>query len=237
MYRRDAISYHYPIPDWFAGEFDVRTGAELMALDFEMVRNAFMPSSILTLVGDMNDETEDESGYTYADEVRNLLRKFTGQEKDDNGLSGRQKLLLLHAANKEQLPDLQTLDIDAVISGSIDKRDANGRDVARLWDVHPVLLGYSDAAILGNTQAISNASIELTNSVESDQQLIEGTFKRLFPQVASWQITKFTPVKYIPDSILKDLTQTERRELVGKQPLEPAEVMPLRVAAHLNGNS
>ena len=48
FYQKDAISFDYAVPDWFASEFDIRTGTELMLLDNEMVTNGFMPSAIIT---------------------------------------------------------------------------------------------------------------------------------------------------------------------------------------------
>jgi hypothetical protein len=68
---------------------------------------------------------------------------------------------------------------------------------------------------LGNQEALSNASNELNNDVLSDQQLVTETFALLFTEITNWDITSLKPINYIPDAILKDLTPTERRSLVG----------------------
>lgn len=83
--------------------------------------------------------------------------------------------------------------------------------------VNPVLLGYDAANTLGNTQALANASAELANLVESDQQDITDVFTMLWPD-KDWSIKRFNPISYIPDKILDDLTPDERRALVGYQP-------------------
>ena len=78
--------------------------------------------------------------------------------------------------------------------------------------------GYADASILGNQQALANASLELANSVESDQNEIEEDFTLLFG--GEWKLTKFMPVNYIPDQVWTKMTDDEIRAVGGLQPLE-----------------
>lgn len=216
-WRKDAVSYHYPIPDWFAGEMDTRTSIELSAMDYEMSVNSFMSSFILTLVGQFEAE-KPEGEYSYFDQVNNTLKNFTGGVKNNaTGLSDRFRGMLLTAETKDQIPSLQQFDVEKIISGSIEKREAVDRIIAMNCGVNPVLLGYDAANTLGNTQALANASAELANLVESDQQDITDVFKMLWPD-KDWSIKRFNPVSYIPDKILDDLTPDERRALVGYQP-------------------
>lgn len=220
FYVPDPISFIYPFPDWYSGEYDLRTGSELMMLDNEMVTNGFMPSAILTTIGEVDDEQEDDQGYTQMDHLVNDLKKFTGNIKDAAGKSGRNKLLLLNAPTKEAVPVLQTIDIEKIINGSIEKRDDINRTVSRLFGVHPVLLGYSEATVLGNQQALANASMELANNVIGDQEMICEAFKDLFG--VEFQLTRFTPISYIPEKLYDVLTSEEKRALIGYSPLNTA---------------
>ena len=53
--------------------------------------------------------------------------------------------------------------------------------------------------------------------VVGEQQLICEGFKDVFG--IEFNISRFTPLNYIPDKILEDLTQSERREMVGYSPI------------------
>jgi len=67
VYHRTADSPIYPVPDYYAGIEDVRTSAELQKFDLASVRNGFMPSAILTLIGNLDSTTKDDTGMTEQD--------------------------------------------------------------------------------------------------------------------------------------------------------------------------
>jgi len=217
-YHRNADNPHYPIPDYYAGIEDVRTSSELQKLDFESVVNGFIPSAILTFVGELDDEVEDENGKTEADYFNESLNSFTGAEKNADGVSGRMRALVNWVRTKDEIPSLQAYDAKSIIDASNSKREIIDRSVCRLFGVHPTLIGFADAAILGNQQAMANASNELSNDVVSDQQLITEVFAMVYPEIKNWDLTSFKPISYIPDKILDDLTVDERRALVGYAP-------------------
>ncbi|CAB4183679.1 hypothetical protein UFOVP1106_47 [uncultured Caudovirales phage] len=214
-YHRNADNPQYPIPDYYAGIEDIRTSSELQKFDFESVVNAFLPSAILTLIGNIDDTQKDANGMTEKDYIDESLEQFTGNVKNAEGKSGRMRLMVMTARTKEEVPTLQTFDAKAIVDASNTKRDIIDRAVCRLFGVNPVLVGFSDAAVLGNQQALSNASNEMCNDVISDQQLITETLAMVYPEVLNWDITSFKPISFIPDAILNDLTPTERRALVG----------------------
>ena len=218
FYQNDAISFDYPIPDWFASEFDVRTGTELMLLDNEMVTNGFMPSAIITFAGNIDDTTVDENGLTAADYRDRVVQGFTGNSRNtDTGKSGRMKVAVFDVATKEEAPIVTTFDIEKIISGSIEKRDDIDRRICRLFGVRPVLMGFEEASILGNQQALANASMQLAMDVTGEQSLIQEAFQDLFD--GDFSISTFNPISYIPDQIFADLTSDERRELIGYKKL------------------
>lgn len=218
VYRKTAANAQYPVPDYYAGIEDIETSAEVSKYDLETVRNGFATSGIFTLVGDIDGETKDENGKTELDYVQEGLRVFTGQEKDANGLGGRNKLLVQFAKTKDEVPVLQQYDSKSILEASNSKRDVIGRAVCHLFGTHPVLMGFSDAAVLGNTQAIANASEELNKLVNPLQRMLTYAFKQLYPN-NEWNISEYTPIQYIDPAIMADLTSDERRGIAGYEAL------------------
>lgn len=131
------------------------------------------------------------------------------------------RLLVMNARNKEEAPILQAFDSKIILDASNNKRDIIDRAVSRLFKVHPCLIGFADPQILGNKQAMANASEELNKSLIEDQVLIERAFQELFPEKGNiFKMSTFRPITYIPDAILQDLTPDERRQLVSYPVLE-----------------
>jgi len=229
-YEETPDNPHYPVPDYYAGVENLRTSAKIQQFDLNMVLNGFKPSAILTLVGTTDDKTKDKYNKTQRDYLNESLDEFTGRNPNQNGETNEGGLLILEAKSKDELPSLQTFDAKAILDSSNTKRDVVDRAVCRDFGVHPVLVGFSDAAILGNTQSIANASVELNNNVNGLQRMVERTFKLIYPEI-DWTITKFTPVSFIPDKVMDDLTQNERRALFGYSELivEGTENKPLLV--------
>ena len=216
-FSKDAFSYQFPVPDWFSGEFTVRTDAELDLMSYEQANNAMITSGILITYGEDDVNNKGDDGLTASEALDADLRQFTGREKNEQGVSNRFKMVRVSVGDKAQAPDFIPLQNEKVMDSSITFRDAIGRDAIRLFDVNPVLCGYSDAAILGNQQALSNASMELVNSVEGEQNDIEEDFTILFG--GTWQLTKFMPISFIPDKVWEKLTDDEIRAIGGYKPL------------------
>lgn len=212
-YNRSADNSYYPVPDYYAGIEDIRSSSELQKFDFETVMNAFVTSAILTIVGELNDTDQDARGRTERDYFEEELEQFTGNVKDKDGFSRRNSMLIMTARTKDEIPVLTPFDAKVIVDASNTKRDIIDRACARLFGVHPVLIGFSDAQLLGNTQAISNASQELNNDVIPDQRLVTEVFSMLYE--GDWTVSGFRPFKYIPDVLLSELTPEEKRQLIG----------------------
>ncbi len=220
-WKKDAISFHYPIPDWFAGEMDVRTSTELMSLDLEMAINSFMTSFVLTLIGtNLEEEKEEYGGQSYWDIINNLLNKFTGGTKDNaDGTADRMRAMLMTAPTKAEVPILQQFDVQKIISGSIEKREALDKKLCINVGVNPVLVGFDAVTTLGNTQAIANASLQLSNSVANEQNDITTVFNMLWPG-RDWSITRYIPISFIDPEVWAKMTDEEIRKQGGLPPLE-----------------
>lgn len=220
VYIKSPLNTHYAVPDYYSQIEDVRTSAELAKFDLETVYNGFVTSALISLVGDIDATTQDYTGQTELDYVVNDFKKFTGQIKDGDGLSGRNKAWLYFAKTKDEVPNVQQFDTKSILEASNNKRDVIERSVCRLFGVHPVLLGYSDAAVLGNTQALSNASIELNKVAQKYKELLTGAFIKLYPKMV-WNINDYMPVNYISSELLDRMTEDEiRAKLLNLPPKE-----------------
>lgn len=220
IYRKTPLNAHYPIPDYYAGIYDILTSTELSKMDYELSVNGFMPSAIINVIGDIDDTTQDDNKKTEADYYREDFRVFTGQEKDTSGIGTRFKAMLQFAKTKDEATTISTLDVKSILDASNTKRDLVERSVARWIGVHPVLLSYSDAAVLGNTQALSNASLELNKLANPYQRMITEAFDMLYPGM-DWSISEYMPINYIAPELYDKMTEDEiRNKLLGLPPKE-----------------
>jgi hypothetical protein len=94
--------------------------------------------------------------------------------------------------------------------------------------VHPVLLGYAEAAVLGNDNAIKQAMAMLRQTVNPVQRLITQAFRNMFGGAIDWTVSEFGVEVNIPsegDKILGTLNSlspllaTKVIDLIPKQTL------------------
>lgn len=220
VWRKTPLNSYYSIPDYYAGIFDILTSTEISKMDYELSVNGFMPSAIINVCGDIDDSTKDEKGMTEADYYREDFKIFTGQEKDTSGKGTRFKAMLQFSKTVEERTTIETVDIKSILEASNSKKDLIERSVARLLGVHPVLLGYSDAAVLGNTQALANASLELNRVVNGYQRMMTEAFEALYPNM-DWTISEYMPINYVDPALYQYMTEDEiRNKLLGLSPKE-----------------
>ena len=219
FYKKSADNPHYPIPSYYAGIEDIISSAEISKMDLELALNGFMPSSLITFIGNPNQEIPDSHGKTVDDYYDEVLESFTGGIKDRDGLSGRFSLLKLWASTKEEVPVLQSFDAKGILEASNSKRDIINREVCRLFKVPPVLVGFSEATILGNQLALANSQKVLIDTVNPMQRFITDSLKTVFPAI-DFTISQKQPVA-VPDGALLDvLTADEKRNIFwGLEPL------------------
>lgn len=214
LFQKSPFSVDFPIPTWFAGEFDVKSGSEFQAYDLENIINGFLSSVMVTFFGDIDDTQKDDFGKTEWDYYLDELKSFTGQVKYEDGLSKRGRIAAFNVGTQEEAPKIETLSLEKIINGASEKRTHIDKNVSMLWGVQPVLLGFDAAAMLGNQQAMANASSELTRGVQDIQDLISEIFAELYPGMDT-SISRFTPYQYIPDKILDALDANEKRKIAG----------------------
>lgn len=220
VYEQTADNPYYPVPDYNAGLEDIETCVEISKMDLEITLNGFMPSGILTTheIDNANKDGENGAGMTPYEYFVEELDKFTGKQKDKNGKSGRFKLMHVMVSSLAEAPKLEKYDAKTILEASDAKRETIAREVCRLFGVHPILVGFSDAAVLGNTQALANVISEFNNYVNPIQRMISSAMKVVFP-LQDWTITQFNPVTYIPSEVYGKMTDDEIRGIIGLEPI------------------
>lgn len=221
VYKKKVNQFIYPVPAWYSGVEDVKTDAELSKFDYETTVNGFLPSAILTIVGEVDDKTKDDKGKTDQDYLDETLTSFTGGKKDKYGLSGRAKLAVLSAKTKEEVPVLQTFDIKSIMDAASGSTDRIARKVSRLFEMPPFLIGLESATGF-NTKILVDQIDLLNKSVNNYQRMISDTMKKLFPTM-EWDISTFNPLSFIPDKVWDKLTDDEIRNIAGFAPKEIKE--------------
>jgi hypothetical protein len=220
FYKKSADNPYYPVPDYYAGIEDIITSSELSKMDLEITWNGFLTSGSMTFIGNPNKVIDDQNNRTYKDYIDAQLQEFTGAKKDGDGLSTRFSLLTFWAGSKEEAPIYQPFDSKGIIEASNTKRDLIDRIVCRLMKVHPVLIGFSDATILGNQQALSNAQKELINTVNTDQRFISASLKTIYPDL-DFNISQIQPAFVSDANVISKLTEEEIRNIFfGLEPIE-----------------
>ena len=185
---------------------------ELSKMEYENVINSFMPSAILTLIGEVDNLTEDEDGKTDQDKLDETLMEFTGAK------GGRSKLAVLTAKNKEAVPVLQSFDAKAVFDAIDIATDRIARKVCRHMGIPPVLIGISTAGQLGNNQELANHMEVFVLTVQKHQNQLIEALKSIFPE-KNFDIAPLQLFKFIPDKVWDKLTDDEIRELAGYAPI------------------
>jgi len=183
-------SGHYGLPDYLAAFEDLKTSSELSKMDYEAVLNGFVLGGIMTFSG-VNETTEGEDGLTDRQRVEEAMTQFTGLQKNKDGLTSRFGVLAHFVETPEQAPTYTATDPKPILEASNTKRDIIERSICRLFGVHPVLLGYSEAAVLGNTNAIEQARKELREAVKPVQGLIQETMVTMYGNSIDWTLSEY----------------------------------------------
>lgn len=186
----------YSLPDYLSSIEDIKTSSEISKMDYEAVLNGFVLGGVMTFVG-ADGTTKDESGQTEQDILTDSLKSFTGLNKNADGLTSRFGLLVNFVATAEQVPTYTGFDPKPILEASNAKRDIIERAVCKLWSVHPVLLGYSEASVLGNDKAIQQAMDILKQSVNPVQRIITQMFIDFYGDSIDWTISEFGAKKLI----------------------------------------
>ena len=223
-FNRKPGQYYYPIPSYYANISDIEADAELSKFELESVNNAFLPGGFLTIVGDIDDKTEDEDGMTEMDYYDQMCESFTGNSKDSKGETGRNKLMLLFAKTKEEIPLYQSVNTGEVFNAVEQSTPRVAKKVARAFGVPDFLVNLGGSVGFASNIIADNITL-LNNRVKPIQNLITHSLHMVFPD-KDFTLTQNNTIKFIEPKLLDALTEDELRALIGYKPKEINVIQP-----------
>lgn len=209
------VSGRYPSPPWIAGLEDVESDAAIQRLDRRNIKKGFKGKVIISLPYQLSDEIErDENGNpkgpSEADVFTEEIRKFVNEDGAE--------VMVLEGRNNDSKPEVSTINSAALLNGTKEIRSTISAAVSRHFGVPPVIVGQDVAAILGNTQALSNSIKLFVQTISGLQRMIERLFAAIIPSV-EWKIVPLSIFEFIPSEVLAKMSEDEIRALAGLQPL------------------
>jgi hypothetical protein len=215
LFAKKAGQKEYPIPGAFAGIEEIEADAALGKLDWRNVKKGFRPDAILTTIGEIDDEDEDEAGKTEQDYFDDTIKNFTGEDASP--------IMHINVEKADQRPQLDTFAQEKLLNSTTEAADRIGKRVCRTMDVPDVLIpGFARQGQLGNVQEILTILKLFQNSINRKQRLISRGLEQVFPQL-DWTIEPLVLIEELPQWLLDSLTEDEKRQLGGYEPKEKEE--------------
>lgn len=206
----------YPIPAYYANISDINADAEHSKMELENVNNTYLPSGILNVIGNVDDETEDDDGKTEWDHMNDTLEAFTGSVKDAQGETGRQKLAVFFSKTKEEAHIYTPISNEAQFNAIDKSSDRVARKVARAFRVPDFLINLGGSVGFASNIIADNITL-FNNNVKKVQILATTPFKMCWPDL-KLDVTQKNPIRHILPEVLAVLTEDELRALEGYEP-------------------
>lgn len=193
FFKRKPGQYIYPIPSYFSAISDINTDAEHSKYELESVNNSFLPSGILTLVGEVDNEDKDQYGRTEQDDLNDLLAGFTGSVKDKQGESGRNKLLVLNAKTKDEVAVYQPISNEGILTAIDIATTRIANKVARAFGVPPFIIGlggnvgFATDIIMDNITLFNNRISKIQTNIVTPLSMCDSS--------KDFTLTKLEPIK------------------------------------------
>lgn len=161
---------------------------------------------------------------TEMDHYDNICESFTGNSKDNKGETGRNKLMLLFAKTKEEIPIYQSVNTGEVFNAVEQSTPRVAKKVARAFGVPDFLVNLGGSVGFASNIIADNITL-LNNRVKPIQNLISHSLRMVFPD-KDFTLTQNNPIKYIEPKLLETLTEDELRALIGYKPKEINVIQP-----------
>lgn len=215
LFAKKAGQKEYPIPGAYAGMEEIEADAALGRLDWRNVKKGFRPDAILTTIGEIDDEEEDESGHTEQWYFDQNMKSFTGEDAAP--------IMHINVNSADQRPQLDVFSQEKLLNATTEAADRIGKRVCRTMDVPDVLVpGFARQGQLGNVQEILTILKLFQNSVNRKQRLISRALEQVFPQL-DWTIEPLVIIEELPQWLLDVLGEDEKRQLGGYEPKKKEE--------------
>ena len=186
-YNKKAGQKEYPVPTAWSGMEEIEADAALGFMDWRNVKKGFRPDAILTTVGTLDNETEDEFGKTEQDYFDKDLEAFTGEDAAP--------IMHINVDSVEEAPKLETFNQEKVLNSTTEAADRIGRRVCRAMEVPEVLVpGFAKTGQLGNVQEMENTLKMFQRTIGRKQRMITRALSRVYPTL-DWTIEQLELIK------------------------------------------
>jgi hypothetical protein len=172
----------YSVPSYYSGIDDIESDAGISRLEKRNVNKGWKTPIIIS-TGPIDKDVKDDNGMTEYDKFEAVIEKF--------GSNTAPVALHLEGATNEAKPEVKTIPIADIMDQTEKATERVGRKVCRHMGVPPVLVGFSTAGQLGNTQELKNTMELFALTVVDAQNLIKEALKLVFPD-KDWSITPLT---------------------------------------------
>jgi hypothetical protein len=180
------------------------------------VKKGFRPDAILTTIGEIDDEEEDEAGRTEQWYFDQNIKQFTGEDAAP--------IMHINVNSADQRPQLDVFSQEKLLNATTEAADRIGKRVCRTMDVPHVLIpGFAQQGQLGNTQEMLTALKLFQNSVNRKQRLVSRALEQVWPEF-DWSIEPLVIIEELPNWLLAELTGDEKRQLGGYEPKPTEEI-------------
>lgn len=172
----------YPVPGYYSGIDDIESDAGISRLEKRNIQKGWR-TPIIVSTGPIDKNVQDDRGKTDYDKFADNMKRFAGEDAA--------YALHIEGATNEAKPTVTTIDIAEILDQTDKATDRVGRKVCRHMGVPPVLVGFSTAGQLGNTQELINSMDLFRLSVIEYQDLIKEALSIVWPD-KNWELSKLT---------------------------------------------
>lgn len=207
---------YYSIPRWASALNWVYVDGEIGKFQAHNIDNNFFPGVIISVPGQITGKTEDgrDKKTAFKDDMK---ERFAGSEKagEPMVIEGTKdnpvRVIKFESnTNSELFSTLKTI---------CDKQIVNA------WGIPNAISNIETPGKLGSSQEIAEATQYYQNTqIRPEQNHILEMFNTLIQEIPGCKgvkldIANSTPVNFIDEKFLNDLTQDERRKIIGYEPL------------------
>jgi hypothetical protein len=172
----------YPVPDYYSGIDDIQSDAGISRLEKRNIQKGWR-TPVIVSTGPIDKFVKDDNGKTEYDKFSTNMKRFAGEDAA--------YALHLEGATDAAKPTVTTIDIADILDQTDKATDRIGRKVCRHMGVPPILVGFSTAGKLGDTQELLNTMELFKMTVVECQDLIKEALTIVWPD-KNWELSKLT---------------------------------------------
>lgn len=212
---------YYSLPAWSTAANWVYVDGEIGKFQANNIDNGFFPSTILLHKGDLAGKTE--NGKDKREAIKEALEEFQGAEN-----SG--KIFNLFSKDSASAPEVIQFNGNTNSELFDSLKAICDKQIGNAWGIPNALINVETPGKLGNSKEIAEATqLYQATKVRPEQDHILELVYKLIENIPGYvpgfeiDIANSTPVTFIDEALLPDLSKGERRALMGYPEKAPGE--------------